>query len=267
MRTVSGLIKLIHPDGNVSKDELAEYLAFALEMRHRVKEQLRRINPTEFARTQLTYVDKATQQEFSVACPELVDVSSPDPEPDPHGQHAANPHVENAESLDTFHGFELLRSLDAGGMAEAYVARNVKTGERVFLKRVRSKSADKEALEREMRIYDKLMRMSTSHVLQVLDFIRDDEYVALVTVYADGGDLQTHVEARGNGRGLAVQEAKEVALSIATALRELHEHDIVHRDVKPSNVLSLSGRWKLADFGISKNLSRITTVRVTILSF
>jgi ATP-dependent Lon protease len=267
MRTVSGLIKLIHPDGNVSKDELAEYLAFALEMRQRVKEQLRRINPTEFARTQLTYVDKATQQEFSVACPELVDVSSPDPEPDPHGQHAANPHVENAESLDTFHGFELLRSLDAGGMAEAYVARNVKTGERVFLKRVRSKSADKEALEREMRIYDKLMRMSTSHVLQVLDFIRDDEYVALVTVYADGGDLQTHVEARGNGRGLAVQEAKEVALSIATALRELHEHDIVHRDVKPSNVLSLSGRWKLADFGISKNLSRITTVRVTILSF
>ena len=52
MRTVSGLIKLIHPDGEASKDELAEYLTFGLEMRRRVKEQLRRINPTEFANTE-----------------------------------------------------------------------------------------------------------------------------------------------------------------------------------------------------------------------
>lgn len=56
-------------------------------------------------------------------------------------------------------------------------------------------AADNDALEREVRIYEKLMRMSTPHVLQVLDFIRDDEQVALVTEYADGGDLQAHVEA------------------------------------------------------------------------
>ena len=60
MRTVSGLIKLLHPDGEVSKDELAEYLTFGLEMRRRVKEQLRRINPTEFANVDLTYIDKAS---------------------------------------------------------------------------------------------------------------------------------------------------------------------------------------------------------------
>jgi uncharacterized protein (TIGR02688 family) len=259
MRTVSGLIKLIHPDGEVSKSELAEYLAIALEMRQRVKEQLRRINPGEFSHTQLTYVDKETDQEFSVACPELPDVALPDPEDDARGQHAASAQVEIDEPLGTFYRYELLRSLDAGGMAEAFVARDSHTGQRVFLKRVRSKSADKDALEREMRIYDKLMRMSTTHVLQVLDFIRDEEYIALITEYADGGDLQTHVEARGNGRGLAVREAKEIAISVATALRELHEHDIVHRDLKPSNVLCLGNRWKLADFGISKNLSRVVT--------
>ena len=64
MRTVSGLIKLIHPDGNVSKDELAEYLTFALEMRRRVKEQLKKINPTEFAQTNLTFIDKETGVEY-----------------------------------------------------------------------------------------------------------------------------------------------------------------------------------------------------------
>lgn len=259
MRTVSGLIKLIHPGGDVSKEELAEYLAFALEMRQRVKEQLRRINPKEFARTQLTYVDKATEQEVSVSCPELSGIAVPDTNSEDGENDAAVAHVDHSEPLGVFQGFELLRSLDSGGMAEAYVARNPKSGERVFLKRVRRQSADKEALEREMRIYEKLSRLSMTHVLQVLDFIRDDEYVALVTEYADGGDLQTHVEARGNGRGLDVHEAKEIALSVATALRELHEHDIVHRDLKPSNVLCLTGRWKLADFGISKNLSRMMT--------
>jgi serine/threonine-protein kinase len=166
---------------------------------------------------------------------------------------------EVAETPVAFHGYDLLRSLDAGGMAEAYVARHRESGQRVFLKRVRQRSADRDALEREMRIYDKLMRISTPHVLKVLDFIRDDEYVALVTEYADGGDLQMHVEARGNGRGLPVDEAKEIALSVATALREIHAHDIVHRDLKPENVLCSGNRWKLADFGISKNLSRLVT--------
>jgi len=45
VRTISGLLKLVHPDGNCSKEEMAEYVRFALEMRRRVKEQLKRINP------------------------------------------------------------------------------------------------------------------------------------------------------------------------------------------------------------------------------
>lgn len=144
-------------------------------------------------------------------------------------------------------------------MAEAYVARNRESGQRVFLKRVRRRSADNDALQREMAIYDKLMRLRMANMLQVLDFIRDDEYVAIVTELADGGDLQAHVEARGNGRGLAVGEVKEIALSIATALKELHDHDIVHRDLKPANVFRVGDCWKLTDFGISKNLSRMVT--------
>jgi len=261
MRTVSGLIKLIHPDGEVSKVELAEYLTFALEMRQRVKEQLRRINPSEFAHTELTYIDKATTQEFYAPCPETSATITPSADDLTGEQLAQGAHEVSVEPPIAFHGYDLLRSLDAGGMAEAYVARSHQTGQRVFLKRVRRNSANNDALEREMRIYDKLMRINTTYVLQVLDYIRNDEYVALVTEYADGGDLQVHVEARGNGRGLPVQEAKDIAISVATALRELHDHDIVHRDLKPENVLCLGSRWKLADFGISKNLSRLMTER------
>ncbi len=80
----------------------------------------------------------------------------------------------------------------------------------------------------ERRLNVAVMRTDMKHVLQVLNFFRDDEFVALVTEYADGGDLQTHVESHGNGHGLAVREAKEIAESVATALHELHKHDIVH---------------------------------------
>jgi eukaryotic-like serine/threonine-protein kinase len=52
-----------------------------------------------------------------------------------------------------------------------------------------------------------------------------------------------------------------VAPGVATALKELHEREIVHRDLKPQNVLSFRGEWKLADFGISKNVARLVTLR------
>jgi len=71
MRTVSGLVKLIHPDGRSTKEEMSEYLTFALEMRRRVKEQLKRINPIEFSRVNLSYLDKETGEEFIAECSEL----------------------------------------------------------------------------------------------------------------------------------------------------------------------------------------------------
>ncbi len=71
VRTVSGLLKLIHPDGRYTRAEVEEYLAFALEMRRRVKEQLKRINPIEFSRVNLSYLDKETGDEYFAECPEL----------------------------------------------------------------------------------------------------------------------------------------------------------------------------------------------------
>ena len=71
VRTLSGLMKLIHPAGDCTKEEMTEYVAFALEMRRRVKEQLKRINPIEFSRVNLSYIDKETGDEFIAECLEL----------------------------------------------------------------------------------------------------------------------------------------------------------------------------------------------------
>ncbi|WP_285127490.1 protease Lon-related BREX system protein BrxL [Leclercia adecarboxylata] len=69
-KTVSGLIKLLHPNGEYTKDDVREYLEIALEMRRRVKEQLKRIGGMEFWDTNFSYIDKETQEEHFVGLPE-----------------------------------------------------------------------------------------------------------------------------------------------------------------------------------------------------
>jgi len=69
-KTVSGFIKLLHPDGVYTKEDIREYLEIALEMRRRVKEQLKRIGGMEFWDTNFSYIDKDSQEEHFVGLPE-----------------------------------------------------------------------------------------------------------------------------------------------------------------------------------------------------
>lgn len=69
-KTVSGLIKLMHPDGNFTKEDVRKYVTWAIEMRRRVKEQLKRIGGMEFWDTNFSYIDKETQEESFVPVPE-----------------------------------------------------------------------------------------------------------------------------------------------------------------------------------------------------
>jgi ATP-dependent Lon protease len=71
VRTISGLLKLLHPDGKCTKEELAEYIQFALELRRRIKEQLKRMNPLEFPKVNLSYIDKESGDEFFAECKEI----------------------------------------------------------------------------------------------------------------------------------------------------------------------------------------------------
>jgi ATP-dependent Lon protease len=80
-KTVSGLVKLIYPHGEVAKDDLAELVAIALEGRRRVKEQLKKMGTFEYHQTSFSYVDSDTREERFVGVPEQGgrDMISPDP--------------------------------------------------------------------------------------------------------------------------------------------------------------------------------------------
>ena len=70
-KIVSGLIKLLHPHGEVSKEETEEYLAYAMEMRRRVKEQLKKMGGLEYWDTNFSYTDRENSQETFVSLPEM----------------------------------------------------------------------------------------------------------------------------------------------------------------------------------------------------
>lgn len=72
-RTFSGLAKLLYPDERLTKEETRELLEYSIECRRRVKEQLRKMNPAEFADVQLGYIDDETGEEYIVELPEVAD--------------------------------------------------------------------------------------------------------------------------------------------------------------------------------------------------
>ena len=84
-KTVSGLLKLLHPHGVWTKEELEEYLTLALELRRRVKEQLRRMGGVEYWNTSFSFIDKSTGEEKFVPLPEQGEAMVIPPDPLPPG--------------------------------------------------------------------------------------------------------------------------------------------------------------------------------------
>jgi hypothetical protein len=156
--------------------------------------------------------------------------------------------------------YTVLETLPAGGMSEGYKVRGP-DGAVAFLKKVPIDGVAGDALRREIDIYSRLQRAESDCVLQVLGVERNETHVALLTEFADGGTLRSYVEKHPHG--LEAREAHDIATTVLSALRELHALDVVHRDLKPENVLRANNAWKLADFGIAKNLRRLVTQHLT----
>lgn len=161
--------------------------------------------------------------------------------------------------------YELLEEIGKGGMACVYKAMDTSTRTVVAVKKVRTEGAslDEAAIRREMDIYARLRQIANPHILVVQDILREAGEYALVTEYADGGslwDLLGGDEATDETRKpLDEKTVKAIAADILQGLAALHAHGIVHRDIKPQNILRCDDIWKIADFGISKLMNNPVT--------
>ncbi|MCA9672798.1 MAG: serine/threonine-protein kinase PknK, partial [Myxococcales bacterium] len=150
--------------------------------------------------------------------------------------------------------FRVIRLIGRGGMGEVYLAQDIKLGRRVALKLVNPEQlGSDEAKERFFFEARATARFNHENIVTIYSTGEHDgrPYVALE--YVEG---QTLSERLYDG-DLSAREAARIGLAIARALAEAHRHNLLHRDLKPDNVLiSLEGVVRVVDFGLAKVIDR-----------
>jgi tRNA A-37 threonylcarbamoyl transferase component Bud32 len=160
--------------------------------------------------------------------------------------------------------YKLVELLGSGGMAEVYLARDGVLDRNVALKVLRQQYAsDEEFVERFRQEAKSAAKLSHPSIVSVYDQGRseDDGAYYIAMEYVPGGTLKDRIQREG---ALAPGEAAGVALQIAEALQVAHERGVIHRDIKPQNVLLTErGAAKVTDFGIARAASAATRVTRT----
>lgn len=153
--------------------------------------------------------------------------------------------------------YQLVLRVGSGGMAEVWEANDLSLGRRVAVKLLHPHLAeDPSILARFRSEAQAAARLTHPGIVAIYDTVSTDRTDAIVMELVAGRDLRSVLDER---RTLTVEDAVEVALQLAQALGHAHHHGIVHRDVKPANVLVRPDRRvKISDFGIAKALDDST---------
>ena len=145
--------------------------------------------------------------------------------------------------------FEITAPIGAGGMGEVYRATDTRLDRTVAIKVLSEHLADRadlrERFEREAKAVSSL---NHPHICTLHDIGEQDGIHYLVMEYVDGETLQQRLE---KGR-LPLDQALEYAIQIADALDKAHRQGVVHRDLKPGNIMITKAGTKLLDFGLAK---------------
>jgi len=159
-----------------------------------------------------------------------------------------------AEGTD-FAEYTIVRCLGSGGMGEVYVAQHPRLPRQDALKVLRPEmSTNQEFRERFLREADLTAALSHPNIVGVYDRGEFDGQLWISMEYVDGTDVSRLLRSAG---GVSDDQAVAIISAVADALDYAHQHDLLHRDVKPANILisdtdPASRRIKLADFGIAR---------------
>ncbi len=167
--------------------------------------------------------------------------------------------------------YELVEYIGGGGMALVYRAIDRRTGHSVAVKVLRPEySKDQEYLSRFEREATAASKMSHHNIVNLLDLGQDKDCRYLVMEYVRGKTLKDVISQKG---ALPPDIATQIAIRILSALQHAHKNGVIHRDIKPQNILVHSeGHIKVADFGIarvagSNTISRTDSVMGSVYYF
>ncbi|MBO9308707.1 MAG: serine/threonine protein kinase, partial [Chloroflexi bacterium] len=149
--------------------------------------------------------------------------------------------------------------LGSGGMATVYRAQQASIRRDVAIKVIETKlTANPELIKRFEREAQTVAALDHPHILKVFDFGAQDDLLYLVMELKTGGSLAARLKASGK---LSAQEVARYLDQISAALDHAHSRGVIHRDLKPQNVLlDQSGNAILSDFGVARILGDVTAL-------
>jgi serine/threonine protein kinase len=164
-------------------------------------------------------------------------------------------------------GYRSIRRIASGPISDLYLAESESAGALVALKVVRDRNKDQHDLDhtfrRFLQEYEIVQRIKHPSVVQLFDLGVSDDHAWLVMEYFKDGDLRRRMRA-----GMRPRPALRTAIAIARALEAMHGAGVLHRDLKPGNVmLREDGSPALIDFGMSKDTALVHEVTDTGLIF
>src|SRR5688572_9841077 len=148
--------------------------------------------------------------------------------------------------------YRLEREVGQGGMATVYLAHDLRHDRRVALKVLRPELAAILGGDRFLKEIKTTANLQHPHILSLFDSGEVDGVVYYVMPYIEGESLRARLVRE---KQLPVDEAIRIGREVADALSYAHRHGVIHRDVKPENILLHDGRGLVADFGIALAVS------------
>jgi hypothetical protein len=156
--------------------------------------------------------------------------------------------------------YRIESELGAGGMATVHLATDLKHHRKVAVKVLRAELGSEVARDRFLREIETLGHLRHPHILPLLDSGTIDELCYFVMPYCEGETLRERLDREA---ALPIEDALQYSREIAEALAYAHTHGVIHRDVKPQNIMLESGHAVLADFGIALTTDETREERLT----
>ena len=156
--------------------------------------------------------------------------------------------------------YRIERELGQGGMAIVYLAEDVRHHRRVAIKVLHPQLSAVIGSERFLKEIELTANLQHPHILPLFDSGEAGGLLYYVMPYVEGETLRTRLDRE---RQLAIPDAVRIALEVADALSYAHAHGVVHRDVKPENVLLQGSHALVADFGIALAVEEAGGARMT----
>jgi eukaryotic-like serine/threonine-protein kinase len=151
--------------------------------------------------------------------------------------------------------YDLEREIGSGGMATVYLAQDVKHQRRVAVKVLRPELAATLGPDRFFREIQIAAQLQHPHILPLLDSGDAQGFLYYVMPFVEGESLRERLSRRGE---LPVHEAVKVLVEVSDALAHAHRRGVVHRDIKPDNVMLSERHALVTDFGVAKAVSEAT---------